>query len=77
MADKDTKVFGLLREIAAPDRGEDSAMSHYFAAVTEKEDEKIELLRRQMGRIAAYLDFAGIKVDLEITVFEKLLSFVV
>src|ERR1700686_3804008 len=69
VGNEDTQVLRLLRAAAAPDRGEDGAMSEHFAAVREKVLNHVVLFWGQVYRLATDLHQALLWVDLEITRF--------
>src|SRR5689334_7166115 len=67
LADKNAEVFGLFGVVTAPNGRQNGPVCQDFAAIVEKEQEKIEFFWSEMDQHAPHPDFARRQVYVEIT----------
>src|SRR6185369_17057429 len=66
VADEDAEVLILLDVVAAPQRGEEGAMSKHLAGVLYEIDQQIEFFRREMNRFASHRDLTRLEIDMKV-----------
>ena len=70
VADEDAQVLVLFDVVAAPQRGEQRAVSENFAGVFYEIDQQIEFFRREMNRFTSHRDLARLEIDMKISQVE-------